>query len=174
MSAKMIITRKEQLPLPDRTTVINETEAQEVDMKLTMAFSGLYDDPMEIDIPLDLVNSPVENAPKPREKEVHYVLNPGSSRSFLFHPSFARTYVNLKQCHPDLAVDYIEALMNYGCYGFELPNDPLLRAVMDGIVETIEKSYEHYVVRKQKAKNAELLKEEQEAQKSNIQVIFDE
>lgn len=174
MSEKIKITRNEHLPFPDRTTVINETAAQVADMKLTMSFSGLYDDPMAIDDPLDLVNSSVENAPKPREKEIHYVLNSGSSRSFLFHSSFARTYNNLKQCHPDLAVNFIEALMNYGCYGFEIPNDPLLRAVMDGIVETIEKSYEHYVVRKQKAMNAERLKEQQEAQEANIQVIFDE
>ena len=52
--------------------------------------------------------------------------------------------------------------MNYGSYGYEVPDNPVLRAVMDGIVETIEKAYTKYVLRRHKVQYDAFKKAQQE------------
>ena len=147
MSARIKITRNEHLPLPDRPSVIEKVHNEAREEQLIQAFAFEPEVTFEDDFSFT-ENLYDEQTPKKEEEQIRYVLAQGSLRSFIFHPSFVRVYYNLKQCSPEFAVEYIEALMNYGVYGTEIPDDPILKAVMDGIIETIEKAYTNFCLKK--------------------------
>jgi hypothetical protein len=68
------------------------------------------------------------------------------TRSFIFHPSFRNKYYHLLEENPALAKEFIEALMNYGVEQIPIPKKPLLQALLDAEVITIEKAYTNYII----------------------------
>ena len=65
--------------------------------------------------------------------------------SFLFHPSYWKVYLALKEESPELAIKYLESLIAYGIdFVKPDPNDRLIFALLDGPMKTIDKSIRKY------------------------------
>ena len=77
-------------------------------------------------------------------------------KSFVFHPSYLSVYDALKHEHPEWAMIYIEALMHYGIDRALIPKGareiPLVMAILDGNIKTINKDYKAYKNGLKKAK----------------------
>ena len=121
--------------------------------------------PSEFDPVLDMILEPWENMDlwmpeevpendedEEDEDEAEYVkeirIYDTTRRSFLFHPSFADSYWEIKKIDPEKAVKYIEALMNYGVdLNNEIPNDPIIKIALMGPMRVIDKAYCSYLER---------------------------
>lgn len=87
------------------------------------------------------------------EKEADYFFyDPFDRRTFLFYPTYKDTYYDLKEVSAELAIQYIEALINFGVDNIDIPTEnPILRAVLASPVKTIRKAYTNYVLKTHKA-----------------------
>ena len=65
-------------------------------------------------------------------------------RAFVIYPSNREAYYALKSVSPELAVKYLEVLLDYGVLRKPIPPNPLLEALLVGTTQTIEKSYREY------------------------------
>ena len=75
------------------------------------------------------------------EKKRHSYLDHG----FVFHPSYRKTYLTLKEGDPDTAIRFLEALIAYGIEFTEPdPSDLLICALLYGPMKTIDKSILKY------------------------------
>lgn len=65
--------------------------------------------------------------------------------SLIFHPSYWKVYLALKEESPELAIKYLESLIAYGIDFVEPdPDDRLICALLDGPMKTIDKSIRKY------------------------------
>jgi len=75
------------------------------------------------------------------EKRRHSYLDHG----FIFHPSYRKTYLTLKEGDPNAAIRFLEALMAYGIDSVEPdPKDLLTCALLYGPMKGIDKSIRKY------------------------------
>ena len=79
---------------------------------------------------------------KEEHEEENGFLN--APRAFIFYPSNRQAYYALKSVSPELAVKYLEVLLDYGVLRKPIPPNPLLEALLVGTTQTIEKSYREY------------------------------
>lgn len=80
-------------------------------------------------------------AKEEQEEEMGFLNVP---RAFVIYPSNREAYYALKSVSPELAVKYIEVLLDYGVLRKPIPPNPLLKALLAGTTQTIEKSYREY------------------------------
>lgn len=71
-------------------------------------------------------------------------------KSFVVYPSVATTYRRMRKKDPELALQFIDALFNYGTDGIKPEDDDPISIYMDTIFKQIEDSKNRYI----KAKNS--------------------
>lgn len=81
-----------------------------------------------------------------------------SRRAFVFYPSYADVYYILREKEPDLALQYLEALIYFGNEKEQMKDiNPYVNALLQSPMKTIEKAYTNYIVKTQKAKHIKYL-----------------
>lgn len=83
-------------------------------------------------------------------------------RGFVFFASNREAYYNLKSLNPDFAVQYIEALIDYGCEEIPFPNNALINALLCGTKQAIDKSHRAYRKKIEDSKREEYKKQVEE------------
>ena len=78
-----------------------------------------------------------------------------SRRSFVFHPSFLDTYTILKTEYPELALQYLEALISYGVDAIAPPKNVILYGFLQSPIASIDKSYEKYLIKRTEERHNE-------------------
>lgn len=102
-----------------------------------------------------------DNEEENEEDEKRKFLKPFDPRGFLLQPSWYNVYYDLKTDNPDLALKYLERLLDFGVLGIEPPradkDDRLIFNLLDGPMNVINKGYAEYC----RKRNAERKKEEE-------------
>jgi hypothetical protein len=81
---------------------------------------------------------------------------PLADRGFIFYPSYRKTYLALKEHDADLAIRFLEALIEYGIVSSEPdPNDSLVRALLYAPMKTMDKAFCNYIEKLHKSKKEE-------------------
>ena len=65
-------------------------------------------------------------------------------RGFTFFASNREAYYKLKALNPEFAIQYIEALIDYGCVRKPLPDSILIQSLLCGTTQAIDKAYRAY------------------------------
>lgn len=75
-------------------------------------------------------------------------------RAFVFYPSYADVYYILREKEPDLALQYLEALIYFGNEKVPMRDiDPYVNALLQSPMKTIEKAYTNYLIKVVKGKH---------------------
>ena len=79
---------------------------------------------------------------------------PESRRSFVFHPSFLDSYLDLQEINPEYAKIYIESLMYFGVDAYdEVPDIPIIKMALRAPFITIDKAFTNYITKRNEAAN---------------------
>lgn len=88
-------------------------------------------------------------------------------RAFLFQSSYRKSYWTLKKHDPNLALWFLECLIDYGGTGKlpDLDDQPVVQALLYGPIKTIDKAFINYVERSRKIARERRKLEEEAAHK---------
>lgn len=81
-----------------------------------------------------------------------------SRRAFIFYPSYADVYYILREKEPDLALQYLEALIYFGNEQEQMKDiNPYVNALLQSPMKTIEKAYTNYIIKTHEGKHIKYL-----------------